>query len=107
MASSKLTALIFLVVFGFMAVTTTGNKVVPIHNKTTNVGYNYGGFPPKHTYNCTQNQIPKKIIVGGSENNWTFGFDYTMWAIKNGPFYVNDTLGERSDFIFSFFFFLV
>lgn len=35
----------------------------------------------------------KKIMVGGSEN-WRFGFDYNNWALKNGPFYINDTLGE-------------
>lgn len=38
-------------------------------------------------------QEPRKIIVGGSEG-WHFGFNYTDWAFKNGPFYLNDTLGE-------------
>jgi hypothetical protein len=38
-------------------------------------------------------QGPNKIIVGGSEG-WRFDFSYTNWARKNGPFYVNDTLGE-------------
>ena len=45
---------------------------------------------------CTESA--KKIIVGGT--NWTFGFDYTNWASKNGPFYVNDILGKLSFFIF-------
>ncbi|XP_047324850.1 blue copper protein 1b-like [Impatiens glandulifera] len=34
---------------------------------------------------------PRNIIVGGS-NNWTFGFNYTDWALKNGPFYIGDSL---------------
>uniref|UniRef100_A0A803LNV1 Phytocyanin domain-containing protein n=1 Tax=Chenopodium quinoa TaxID=63459 RepID=A0A803LNV1_CHEQI len=34
---------------------------------------------------------PNKIVVGGS-NNWNFGFNYSDWALKNGPFYVNDVL---------------
>lgn len=38
---------------------------------------------------------PKKIVVGGSEN-WRFGFNYADWALKNGPFYLNDVLGESS-----------
>jgi hypothetical protein len=42
---------------------------------------------PKYTH------TPNKIIVGGSEG-WRFNFTYTDWTRKNGPFYVNDTLGE-------------
>jgi hypothetical protein len=42
---------------------------------------------PKYT------QASHKIIVGGSEG-WRFNFSYTNWALKNGPFYLNDTLGE-------------
>lgn len=32
-------------------------------------------------------------IVGGSQG-WRFGFNYTDWAFKNAPFYINDTLSE-------------
>ncbi|KAG9450833.1 hypothetical protein H6P81_010798 [Aristolochia fimbriata] len=32
-----------------------------------------------------------KIIVGGPQR-WHFGFNYSEWACKNGPFYINDTL---------------
>jgi hypothetical protein len=46
--------------------------------------------PPKYR------QGPNKIIVGGSEG-WHFNFSYTGWALKNGPFYVNDTLSEFID----------
>ncbi|PSS31398.1 Early nodulin-55-2 like [Actinidia chinensis var. chinensis] len=31
------------------------------------------------------------IVVGGSEQ-WRYGFNYTDWALKRSPFYVNDTL---------------
>jgi hypothetical protein len=41
---------------------------------------------------------PNKIIVGGSEG-WRFNFSYTDWAIKNGPVYLNDTLGEFTIFL--------
>lgn len=45
--------------------------------------------------NATQ-ATSNRIIVGGSEN-WRFGFNYTDWAIKNGPFYLNDTLVFKYD----------
>lgn len=35
---------------------------------------------------------PSKIVVGGSDN-WHFGFNYSVWAFQNAPFYVNDVLG--------------
>ncbi|XP_022947106.1 extensin-like isoform X2 [Cucurbita moschata] len=41
-------------------------------------------------------QIPRKIIVGGSEQ-WRLGFDYNDWALKNGPFYLNDILVFKYD----------
>lgn len=47
----------------------------------------FWGFKHK---NATQRS--NKIIVGGSEN-WRFGFNYTDWAIKNGPIFLNDALG--------------
>jgi hypothetical protein len=31
--------------------------------------------------------------VDGSQN-WHFDYNYSDWAIKNGPFYLNDTLGK-------------
>ncbi|XP_059435991.1 uncharacterized protein LOC132168925 [Corylus avellana] len=45
---------------------------------------------PKYTHS------PNKIIVGGSEG-WHFNFSYTDWALKNGPFYLNDTLVFKYD----------
>ncbi|XP_023007478.1 extensin-like isoform X3 [Cucurbita maxima] len=41
-------------------------------------------------------QIPRKIIVGGSER-WRLGSDYNDWALKNGPFYLNDILVFKYD----------
>ncbi|XP_058099964.1 uncharacterized protein LOC131244358 [Magnolia sinica] len=41
------------------------------------------------------NQAATKI-VGGSDN-WRFGFNYSDWAHKNGPFYQNDTLVFKYD----------
>ncbi|XP_042509142.1 blue copper protein 1a-like [Macadamia integrifolia] len=38
----------------------------------------------------------KTIDVGGSEG-WHFGFNYSVWALSNGPFYVNDTLVFKYD----------
>ncbi|KAF8405083.1 hypothetical protein HHK36_009980 [Tetracentron sinense] len=35
-------------------------------------------------------------IVGGSEH-WHYGFNYTEWAFRNGPFYLNDTLVFKYD----------
>ncbi|TXG64377.1 hypothetical protein EZV62_011371 [Acer yangbiense] len=32
-----------------------------------------------------------KIIVGGSDH-WRYGFNYSVWAFQNNPFYVNDVL---------------
>ena len=48
---------------------------------------------PKYT------KTSHKIIVGGSEG-WHFNFSYTDWAVKNGPFYLSDTLGELMSFQF-------
>ncbi|KAK7400830.1 hypothetical protein VNO78_12137 [Psophocarpus tetragonolobus] len=48
-----------------------------------------------HHHNKTQQQ-PRNIIVGGSEG-WHFGFNYTDWAFKNGPYYLNDTLVFKYD----------
>ncbi|KAL3843937.1 hypothetical protein ACJIZ3_001340 [Penstemon smallii] len=54
-------------------------------------GPNFWGFWHK---NATQRS--NRFVVGGSEN-WRFGYNYTEWAIKNGPFYLNDTLVFKYD----------
>ena len=47
--------------------------------------------------NSINTQTSNKIIVGGSYH-WNYGFNYIEWAIKHGPFYLNDTLGELNYF---------
>ena len=47
--------------------------------------------------NSNNTQTPKSIVVGDS-HHWTYGFTYSKWAIKHGPFYLNDTLGELNYF---------
>ncbi|KAL0422662.1 UNVERIFIED_CONTAM: hypothetical protein Slati_3289100 [Sesamum latifolium] len=41
-------------------------------------------------------QPSSRFVVGGSEN-WRFGYNYTDWAIKNAPFYLNDALVFKYD----------
>lgn len=45
----------------------------------------------------TRTAMAARIIVG-DEAHWTFGYNYTDWAIRRAPFYQNDTLGEFSLF---------
>ena len=47
--------------------------------------------------NSINTPTPKKFIVGDSYH-WNYGFNYNKWAIKHGPFYLNDTLGELNYF---------
>lgn len=37
----------------------------------------------------------KTVVVGGSQG-WRFGFNYTDWTLKNGPYYIKDTLGKST-----------
>ncbi|XP_057972660.1 uncharacterized protein LOC131160796 [Malania oleifera] len=54
------------------------------------------GFSPR-PWTPRQVREPRRIIVGGGSSKWTFGVNYTDWAIKNGPFYINDTLVFQYD----------
>ena len=65
-------------------------------------GWGWGGHS-EEVYNATYNE-PRKIIVGG-DKEWTYGFNYSDWASKTAPFFVNDILGEYFFSFFSFFFF--
>ncbi|KAJ6345882.1 hypothetical protein OIU78_008530 [Salix suchowensis] len=61
-------------------------------------GFNNTGWSYKRPP-CPQNSTsdtPNKIVVGGSQK-WTFGINYADWALKNGPFYFNDTLVFKYD----------
>ncbi|KAH7517942.1 early nodulin-like protein 20 [Ziziphus jujuba] len=63
-----------------------------------NRGFDHGRLGHRHVYhhpNKTQSG-PNKITVGGSEN-WHFGYNYTIWAIKHGSFYLNDILVFKYD----------
>ena len=58
-----------------------------------NRGCKFGNQPFRHPHHPNNTQTSNRIIVGDSYH-WNFGFNYTNWAIKHGPFYLNDTLGE-------------
>ncbi|KMT00568.1 hypothetical protein BVRB_9g218660 [Beta vulgaris subsp. vulgaris] len=49
------------------------------------------GGPTLSHENRTSSSGPNKIVVGGSYN-WNFGFNYSDWALKSGPYYLNDVL---------------
>ena len=34
----------------------------------------------------------RRVIVGGEQQHWHFGFNYTDWALNAGPFRLHDTL---------------
>ncbi|KAE9605265.1 hypothetical protein Lal_00025052 [Lupinus albus] len=70
---------------------------VNMANKNWSFGSNYTDWWSRfENHHNTTHQKPKKIVVGGSEH-WHFGYNYTDWAIKNAPFYVNDTLVFKYD----------
>lgn len=35
----------------------------------------------------------ERFVVGDAAR-WTWGYNYTDWVIRKGPFFQNDTLGE-------------
>ncbi|XP_057965286.1 uncharacterized protein LOC131155856 [Malania oleifera] len=51
-------------------------------------------WQPGDDDNPPPSRTPKTFIVGGSAK-WTYGVNYTDWAIKHSPFYQNDTLVFR------------
>lgn len=56
--------------------------------------WSWGHKNGSHNSNNTNDDDgTNKIIVGGSDN-WHFGFNYSVWAFQNAPFYVNDVLGK-------------
>ena len=64
---------------------------------TANKGWQFGNWPYRGPYHPNNTQTSNRIIVGDSYH-WNYGFNYTDWAIKHGPFYLNDTLGELDYF---------
>lgn len=86
-------SLILLVAAASMLVT------VSMANKDWYYGGGGGGGGFNHTTNWpwgprndSNKNGPNTIIVGGSD--WHFGFNYSVWAFQNAPFYVNDVLGQ-------------
>ncbi|KAJ0077549.1 hypothetical protein Patl1_36199 [Pistacia atlantica] len=71
---------------------------VAMANRGWSYGFNYTFFPPIPKHGSHDNNLnpPNNITVGGSDN-WHFGFNYSVWAFQNSPFYVNDTLVFKYD----------
>uniref|UniRef100_A0A2N9J9E9 Phytocyanin domain-containing protein n=1 Tax=Fagus sylvatica TaxID=28930 RepID=A0A2N9J9E9_FAGSY len=61
-----------------------------------NKDWQSGNWPFRGPYHPNNTQVSNRIIVGDSQH-WHFGFNYTDWAIKHGPFYLNDTLVFKYD----------
>ncbi|XP_030935823.1 uncharacterized protein LOC115960929 [Quercus lobata] len=61
-----------------------------------NRGCKFGNQPFHHPHHPNNTRTSNRIIVGDSYH-WNFGFNYTNWAIKRGPFYLNDTLVFKYD----------
>ncbi|KAK7362671.1 hypothetical protein VNO77_04791 [Canavalia gladiata] len=83
-----------------LLIITTSMFTVSMANKNWSFGFNnnytdWWSTWGSHHQNKTH-QEPRKIIVGGSEH-WHFGYNYTNWAFKTAPFYLNDTLVFKYD----------
>ncbi|KAK1358800.1 Phytocyanin domain-containing protein [Heracleum sosnowskyi] len=63
-------------------------------NYSSPPGFNFTSGWPWKGPNVPQSS--RRIVVGNNQK-WHFGFNYTDWAIKNGPFYLNDTLVFKYD----------
>ncbi|GAB2225067.1 hypothetical protein Droror1_Dr00005850 [Drosera rotundifolia] len=98
-SSDKVTCLIVLVVC--MLATTTcvvGARSITNRNMTEPgwpaENWGYGWF--NHTrFNHTR-PSPNTIVVGGSQG-WHFGFNYSDWALKAAPIYLDDVLVFKYD----------
>ncbi|GAV69955.1 LOW QUALITY PROTEIN: Cu_bind_like domain-containing protein, partial [Cephalotus follicularis] len=79
---------------GLVLVITASTLGVSVANK----GWSFGTIlPPKNSsHHLNYTDRPNKIIVGGSDH-WHYGFNYSEWAFKNSPFYLNDTLVFKYD----------
>ncbi|XP_012072445.1 uncharacterized protein LOC105634226 [Jatropha curcas] len=82
---------------GFVIVLCASLLGVALANKDWQYGYHNGPWGAKHgSPPPNPKDTPQKILVGGSAH-WTFGFNYSVWAFKNGPFFVNDSLVFKYD----------
>ncbi|KAF2305815.1 hypothetical protein GH714_008244 [Hevea brasiliensis] len=72
-------------------------SILGVSNSYLNKDWQYSDWGSKRgSHRPGYTATPNKFIVGGSAN-WTFGFNYSVWAFKSGPFYVNDTLVFKYD----------
>ncbi|WOG84654.1 hypothetical protein DCAR_0103838 [Daucus carota subsp. sativus] len=96
--------MLFLVAATFFVASNASNRKLTNGTVKWDSGFNFtAGWPwNRPPFNFTsgwRQNIPQcsgKIIVGGDQK-WQFGFNYTDWAIKTGPFYLNDTLVFQYD----------
>ncbi|GMN37558.1 hypothetical protein TIFTF001_006915 [Ficus carica] len=93
MGSTFAHCVIALLIASTFAGSCAASRDCPFNNTNSQLkhGQNWWNRPNK-----TQGAAPNKIIVGGSEK-WHFGFNYTDWALKHGPFYINDVLVFKYD----------
>ncbi|KAF8377507.1 hypothetical protein HHK36_030889 [Tetracentron sinense] len=78
------------------------------YNKSQRLAWFISGIEIKMGFSCAQGLIllvtasmfavslAKTTIVGGS-TGWQYGFNYTDWALRNSPFFLNDTLVFKYD----------
>ncbi|CAA0830929.1 Cupredoxin superfamily protein [Striga hermonthica] len=78
----------------FAVVVFVGTSVVSIA-MGTNIwpwgGIGTGSWCPCAATGKDADPSARTIVVGGTDN-WNYGVNYTDWLIKNGPFYIGDTL---------------
>ncbi|KAJ3695861.1 hypothetical protein LUZ60_001238 [Juncus effusus] len=46
---------------------------------------------------CQTSVVDARRFIVGDDMHWTFGYNYTDWALKNAPFHTNDTLVFKYD----------
>ena len=83
---------LFVIVTTSMFTVTMANKDWPSF-----ANFNYTDWWSRfgnHNYQINKTQEESNNIIVGGSQNWHFGYNYSDWAIKNGPFYLNDTLGK-------------
>ncbi|GAB4837966.1 hypothetical protein Ancab_027494 [Ancistrocladus abbreviatus] len=71
------------------------NVTSPVATGCGDGGFNFSSIWPPHP-NQTRVRSNNTVLVGGSQR-WRFGFNYSDWALKNAPFYLNDVLVFKYD----------
>ncbi|KAK3195706.1 hypothetical protein Dsin_027016 [Dipteronia sinensis] len=60
-------------------------------------GFNYTTHWSRVPGNDTCNNNEPNKIIGGGSDHWRYGFNYSVWASQNTPFYINDVLVFKYD----------